>query len=138
MIVIDASVLVEAYTVYGPVGDDARVELANLAALDVPAIFPCEVVSAIRARVNRGELSLARASAALEQPSSTRTVTCPFEPFQSRVWQLRDNYTAYDAWYVALAEWLDADLVTCDERLARATGARCRIRRPRGRTESTA
>jgi predicted nucleic acid-binding protein len=133
--VIDASVLVDAYTVFGPAGDDARTELAGLRALEVPAIFPCEVVSAIRARVNRGELSLARASAALEQLMSTRIATYPFEPFQSRVWELRDNYTAYDAWYVALAEWLDADLVTCDERLVRTTGARCRIRRPRRSTE---
>lgn len=135
MIVVDASVLVDAYTVYGPGGDDARAELADLRALEVPAIFPCEVVSAIRAAVNRGELGLSRASAALEQLSTTRIVTYPFEPFQSRVWELRDNYSAYDAWYVALAEWLDADLVTCDERLIRATGARCHTRRPRRRTE---
>lgn len=40
---------------------------------------------------------------------------------------LRHNYTAYDASYVALAEALDATLVTCDERFARAGAARCRI-----------
>lgn len=42
-----------------------------------------------------------------------------------RVWELRDNLTAYDATYVAVAEALDADLVTADQRLTRAPGIRC-------------
>lgn len=44
-----------------------------------------------------------------------------------RVWELRDDLTAYDAAYVALAELLDAPLVTLDSRMARAAGPRCRI-----------
>jgi predicted nucleic acid-binding protein len=44
-----------------------------------------------------------------------------------RIWQLRDNLTAYDAAYVALAEALDCTLVTADGRLGRSTGARCPI-----------
>jgi predicted nucleic acid-binding protein len=47
------------------------------------------------------------------------------------VWALRANLTVYDAWYVALAEWLETDLVTADERLVTAAGTHCPIRRPR-------
>ncbi|MGH2732868.1 MAG: type II toxin-antitoxin system VapC family toxin [Actinomycetota bacterium] len=57
----------------------------------------------------------------------------PFEPFASRVWQLRRNLTAYDAWYIALAESLDCPLFTLDGRLARAPGIRCPVRLPAGR-----
>ncbi len=49
------------------------------------------------------------------------------DPFLSRIWELRDTLSTYDAWYVALAEELDTDLVTTDERLASAPGPRCPI-----------
>lgn len=71
-----------------------------------------------------------RAVAALEQVRRVRTLQYPFEPFAQRVWELRDNLTVYDAWYVALAEWLGTDLVTGDERLTNARGPRCPVRRP--------
>jgi predicted nucleic acid-binding protein len=48
-------------------------------------------------------------------------------PLLARCWELRDNLTVYDASYVALAEALDATLLTGDERLARAPGPQCRI-----------
>lgn len=49
----------------------------------------------------------------------------PLAPLLERMWQLRDNLTPYDAAYVALAERLGADLVTCDAKLAGAAGAGC-------------
>jgi len=52
---------------------------------------------------------------------------CDMLPLLDRVWQLRDNLTAYDATFVALAEDFDAVLVTGDERLAKSTGPRCRF-----------
>jgi predicted nucleic acid-binding protein len=51
-------------------------------------------------------------------------------PFASRVWELRANVTAYDAWYVALAESLGAKLATLDTRLSRAAGPRCSFQTP--------
>ena len=45
----------------------------------------------------------------------------------SRIWELRDNVSAYDATYVAVAEALEAPLVTADGRLARAPGPRCTV-----------
>ncbi len=53
-----------------------------------------------------------------------------FAPFAERVWELRHNLTSYDAWYVALAEWLDCPLVTLDQRLSRSTGPRCQFITP--------
>jgi predicted nucleic acid-binding protein len=129
MSVVDASVLVDALVGLGPSGDLARAELRATAVLEVPAIFPAEAVSALRGLVRRGELSPIRASAALDQVRATRTIQYPFEPFAARVWELRDNLSVYDAWYVALAEQLGTDLVTADEGLASAPGPRCVVRR---------
>jgi predicted nucleic acid-binding protein len=51
----------------------------------------------------------------------------PHGPLLSRIWELRDNLTVYGAAYVALAEALDAPLLTVDARLARAPGVRCQV-----------
>jgi predicted nucleic acid-binding protein len=128
--VFDASVFVDALVGVGIHGDRARRELHNVAVLQVPAIFGAEAASALRRLVLRGALDPLRASAAIDQIRSVRSIQYPFEPFCSRVWQLRANLTIYDAWYIALAEQLDTELVTADERLLTATGRRCPIRLP--------
>lgn len=121
---------VDALVGVGAHGDLAREELRGHLVLEVPAIFGAEATSAVRALVQRGELSPIRAATAVDQIRVTRTLQYPFEPFSRRVWELRSNLTVYDAWYVALAEWLETDFVTADERLAKAAGTRCPIRRP--------
>ena len=98
--------------------------------LEVTAIFGAEVTTALRMLVLRGEVSPSRAAGAREQVRTARTIQYPLEPFSDRVWELRANLTVYDAWYVALAEWLGTDLVTADERLANASGPRCAVGRP--------
>ena len=128
MSVLDASVVVDALVVTGPAGDLGRNELRGLAELQVPGIFTAEVTSALRGLVLRGALSQVRAATALSDLLSTRMLSYPFEPFARRVWQLRDDLTVYYAWYVALAEWLDTELVTADKRLAGARGPRCPVR----------
>ena len=128
MTVIDASVLVNALVAVGLAGDAARDELRDRSTLQVPAIFGAEVTSALRSLVLRGDLDPTRAAAALDHVRTLRTIQFPFEPFSQRVWALRSSITVYDAWYVALAEWLETDLVTADERLTRTTGVRCPIR----------
>ncbi|HUC37898.1 MAG TPA: type II toxin-antitoxin system VapC family toxin [Acidimicrobiales bacterium] len=135
MSVVDASVFVDALVGVGVHGDLARQELRGQETLQVPAIFGVEATSALRGLVIRGELSSMRALAALEQIRRVRTVQYPFEPFIGRVWELRDNLTVYDGWYVALAEWLSTDLVTGDENLTSAAGPHCRIRLPAARDE---
>lgn len=127
MSVIDASVFVDALVGVGTHGERARQHLDTLAFMQVPAIFGAEATSALRSLVARGELDPIRAAAAVEQIRTARTIQFPFEPFSRRVWELRSNLTVYDAWYVALAEWLETDLLTADERLANTIGPGCRI-----------
>ncbi|MGH9129112.1 MAG: type II toxin-antitoxin system VapC family toxin [Acidimicrobiales bacterium] len=128
MTVLDASVMVDALVGLGAVGEVARTALRAQHLLEVPAIFTAEAISGLRGLVLRHELSPIRAAAAVEQVLTVRTITYPFEPFARRAWQLRDNLSVYDAWYVALAEWLGTDLVTGDERLVSAPGPTCAVR----------
>ena len=123
----DASVLVDALVVAGPDGDMAREVLRECTMLHVPAIFMAEATSAVRALHVRGDVSLSIARGALAKCKTARTVQYPFEPFLDRVWELRDNLSVYDGWYVALAESLDTVLVTADRRLADAPGPRCPV-----------
>lgn len=132
MPVIDASVYVDALVVAAQPGDAARAELRDIEVLQVPSVFTAEAVSALRRLIHRGALSEVRAAAAVHQVRTVRTITYPFEPFIDRAWELRDNLTVYAAWYVALAEWLDTDLVTADARLASAAGPSCTVRLPGG------
>jgi predicted nucleic acid-binding protein len=128
MAVLDASLVVDGLIGAPPIGDAARQVLGRHAVLQVPSVFPAEVVSALRALHARGQISFARASAALEQVRTLRTIQYPFEPFARRAWDLRDNLTIYDAWDVALAEWLEDELITADCRLAEAPGPTCAVR----------
>lgn len=127
MTVFDASVLVDALVVAGPAGDDAREVLRDRSVLHVPSIFAAEATSAIRALQARGEVSTGQARGVVSKIKIARTVQYPVEPFLDRVWELRDNLTVYDSWYVALAESLDTSLVTADRRLAQASGPRCPV-----------
>jgi predicted nucleic acid-binding protein len=128
MPVLDASVVVDALVVAGRPGDLGRAELRRLNELQVPAIFTAEVTSVLRGLVHRTALDPIRAATALTEILSMKTLSYPFEPFARRVWELRDNMTVYDAWYVALAERLETELVTADKRLADARGPRCPVR----------
>ena len=90
--------------------------------LHVPHLFDVEVLHAIRRHTLRGVLTVARSYQASEALRSMRATRYPHAALLSRIWELRDNLTAYDATYVALAETLDAPLVTTDGRLARTSG----------------
>ena len=95
--------------------------------LHVPHLFEVEVLSILRRYSLRGELSQARARLALDRLSAARFTRYPHTALLSRVWELRDNVTVYDAAYVALAETLEAPLVTTDARLAQAPGIRAAV-----------
>lgn len=74
-----------------------------------------------------GELAPDRSDLALRDYQDLRISRYGHLLTLERVWELRFNLTAYDAAYVALAEYLQAPLVTCDARLARASGHRAKI-----------
>jgi len=80
--------------------------------------------------LHRRRLSTERAEGAIERLRATVIERYPFMPFIDRVWSLRDRVTIYDAWYVALAESLETDLVTTDRRLIRVRGLHCKVRLP--------
>mgnify|MGYP001582371068 CR=1 FL=1 len=127
MIVLDASAIVELLlgTVRGR-SIAARIEDPALG-LHAPHLVDVEVAQALRRYVRDGELSAASAMAALSDLCSLDLRRHGHEPLLERVWALRDNMTAYDAVYVALAEALDTTLLTCDGKLTRAPGMTRRV-----------
>lgn len=86
----------------------------------VAELFLVETASVLRKRVQRGEVPDARARQALDDLAEFPAVAWSAEPLPGRIWDFRDNFTVYDATYVALAEALDGSLVTGDARLANA------------------
>ncbi len=81
----------------------------------------------IRRRLRSGHLDARRAELALADLVELPLRRVSHRPLLGRCWELRENLTVYDAAYVALAELLDAVLVTADARLAAAPGIRCRL-----------
>jgi predicted nucleic acid-binding protein len=128
--VLDASVVTDAVAVKERAGDLARRLVAAEARLHAPAILNAEVTSALRAMLRRGDLDAGQARSAALRASAIRARRYSFEPFIARVWELRDNVTVYDAWYVALAEMLQAPLISADDRLRRSEGPRCQVLSP--------
>ncbi len=121
MIVVDAAAVVDALTMVE--GSEAlREELAG-EDLHAPALLDFEVVAAVRGLVLGNRLSVARARDALADFESLPIERWPSAAaLRERAFGLRDNLSAYDAAYVALAEALDCPLLTRDARLARSAG----------------
>lgn len=127
--VCDASVVVAAVADAGPAGVWAR-ELLWANDLHAPHSMPIEAVNVLRRAVLAGELSEDSATLAVIDLTDLKVALYPFEPFATRVWELRRNVTANDAWYVALAEAIGAGLATLDTRLARADEPKCSFMTP--------
>lgn len=127
MIVLDGSALVEL--VLGtPTGRAVATRIADPAlGLHVPHLADVEVAQALRRYAKDGDLDAAAAAVALEDLRSLDLQRHAHEPLLDRIWELRHNFGAYDATYLALAEVLDAVLLTCDGRLARAPGVARRV-----------
>lgn len=95
--------------------------------LHAPYLLDLEVTQVLRRMVRRDEIPDRRADEAIVDLLRLRIHLYPHRPLVSRIWQMRHNFSAYDAAYVALAEKLDATLVTIDARLAAASGHRATI-----------
>jgi predicted nucleic acid-binding protein len=122
MIVLDASAAVFALLNDG----DARRSLATETVV-VPHLADSEVTHALRAQVLRGQVGAHDARAALARWARLGLRRLAVVGLLARIWELRDDLTAYDATYVALAEALACELVTADARLAQAPGPMCAI-----------
>jgi predicted nucleic acid-binding protein len=122
VIVVDASAAVLGLLNNG----EARGRLAN-ESLTVPHLIDSELVQALRSQVRRGDVAAGDAQRALHVWSKLGIQRVGLVRMLQRVWDLRENLTAYDATYVAVAEALDCPLLTSDARLARAPGPHCPI-----------
>ncbi len=126
MIVVDASVIVTALGDDGPDGDRTRGRLQG-ERLVAPHLIDVEVTSAWRRLSGAGHLDDRRAQLAIADLLALRIDRVPHGPLLQRGWELRANLTIYDGVYIALAEALDATLLTLDDRLAHAPGPRCAV-----------
>ena len=117
MIVLDASVVIEVLLQTDAATAVADRILAPNETLHAPHLIDLEVAQVLRRYVRRGELKADRAQRALEVMVEFPLTRYDHEPLLGRIWELRDNVTAYDAAYIALAEGLDATLVTRDRKL---------------------
>ena len=127
MIVVDASALLE-FLLQPPLG--IRVEARLFRDEDEfhsPHLLDVEVTQALRRLVRAGEVSADRAAEAIEDLIDLDIHRHAHLDLLTRAWKLRENVTAYDAMYVALAEALDATVVTCDTPLANARGHRAHV-----------
>ena len=127
MIVVDASALLE-FLLQTPLG--ARVEARLLRdddELHAPHLVDVEVIQGLRRLVRTGELASRRADEAIADLMDFDLHRHTHLDLLSRAWKLRDNISAYDAMYVALAEAIDAPVVTCDGPPGKAPGHRARI-----------
>jgi predicted nucleic acid-binding protein len=90
--------------------------------LHAPHLLDLEVAQVLRRYERGGVLSARRGAEALEDLAAMRIERYPHDILLPRIWSLRGNASAYDAAYLALAEALDATLVTTDRRLAHIPG----------------
>ena len=122
MIVVDASAALCALLARGPARQVLAVEQIH-----VPHLIDSEVANALRRKVAAREIDPRAGWSALDTWRHLGMTRYPTLGVLDRVWGLRDNLSAYDASYVALAEQLDCALVTADGRIAAAPGVRCPI-----------
>jgi predicted nucleic acid-binding protein len=127
VIVVDASALLEALlrTPAAAAGDRHRFEPGQ--SLHAPHLLDVEVAQVVRRYAANGAIEPERGRTALIDLADFPIRRYPHGFLLSRVWQLRNNLTAYDAVYVALAEALDAPLLTRDPRLADTASRHVRV-----------
>lgn len=122
MIVVDASAVV-----LGLLNDGAARATLAAEAVACPHLVDSEVVHALRSQVLRGDLDAGISRRVIDRWSRLGIQRVGIKGLLGRVWELRENLSAYDATYVAIAETFDCPLLTADGRLARAPGPRCSI-----------
>jgi predicted nucleic acid-binding protein len=119
MIVLDASVVVELPS-NGFLADSIRTALAERdESFIVPHLLDVEVMRAMRRLVSSRRIDSHRSAQFLAELAALPAERYAHTPLIGRIWELRQNFTAYDAAYIALAEATNSALYTCDEKLRR-------------------
>jgi predicted nucleic acid-binding protein len=122
VIVLDASAAIE-WLLQSPAGIKIEKRLFSRSeSLHSPHLLDVEVAQVLRRHVREKIISAQRGQEALEDLADIPLSRYPHDFLIPRVWELRATLTAYDAVYVALAELLDAPLLTCDGKIASASG----------------
>ena len=127
---MDASALLEVLLVTPRAGRLTERLLAPDESLHAPHLIDLEVTQVLRRYCAMGGMSQRRSRDALDDLAAFGLRRHPHLHYLERIWELRHNLTAYDAAYVALAEALNAPLVTCDRALAQSRGHRAAIELP--------
>ena len=127
MIVVDASATLEALLRTPAAAAVEERLFATGETLHTPHLIDLEVAQVLRRYASTGQVEAERCRAALDDLADLPLNRYPHDFLVPRIWELRDNLTAYDAAYVALAEALGAPLLTCDRKLAASPGHRARI-----------
>lgn len=120
MIAVDTSAALSALFPDPPGGLAER--LGGADELVAPHLIDVEFLHVLRRWVHRSVLSADRASEIRREFAELAITRYEHETLADAIWDLRDNLTAYDAAFVALAETLSVPLITCDSSLARAPG----------------
>jgi predicted nucleic acid-binding protein len=126
MLVVDASCLVAAL-IGGPPAEPVRARLAEDPDHAAPHVVDVEVFGVVRRERLRGAIDATAAAQAVQEMEQWPGERFGHRLLLRRAWELRDTVRGPDAMYVALAEALDAPLLTLDQRLAAAPGPACRI-----------
>jgi len=127
VIVVDASAILEVL-LRTRVAEAVEARLFDFSeTLHAPHVLDLEVAQVLRRYARAGEIDPDRGAAALDDLSDFPLHRYAHDVILPRIWELRANLTAYDAAYVALAEALDAPLLTRDRKLAAAPGHNARI-----------
>ena len=127
MIVLDASAAID-WLLQTATGQRIERRIYSLGeSLHAPHLLDLEVAQVLRRLVREAAVPAQRADQALQDLFDLRVTRYPHFVFLPRIWQLRDNVSAYDAAYVALTEKLGATLLTRDARLASASARRVNI-----------
>lgn len=124
MLIVDASCLNEVIS-EGPLADAVRGVLEEFEEMGTPELIDVEVLGLIRRDTTLGLLHESRAAIAVAELNDWCGERFTHRPFSERAWAPRENVRTWDAYYVALAEALDAPMVTLDRRLERADGPEC-------------
>lgn len=125
MIVVDSSVILELL-LHTPVGERNADRIFDQER-HAPELIDLEFVNTLRRFVRIGTLAPVEAEAALANFTNFGIERHAHRKLLPRIWAVRDSVSTYDASYVALAEMLDAPLLTCDAKLSRAHGHSARI-----------
>lgn len=125
MIVLDASAAIEV--LIGEPNETLAARLAGEAVLHAPHLLDTEVLHVLRRLEQQGRLTGDQVGAARQVFGLLEIDRYPHLPLSPRVWELRPVLSAYDATYAALAEALEATLVTTDRRIAGASRLRAQV-----------